>query len=270
MIDCAEGVQMQLRRSRLHMQNIGNIFITHLHGDHCFGLLPLISTLALLGRTSRLHVWGPKGLKQVFQPQLDFFCEGMSYEVELHEVEHKQSMLIYEDRSVSIYTLPLNHRVACVGYLFREKPTLPHIRRDMIDALGIPVSQINNIKAGMDWTTEDGETIPNRLLTTPPDPVRSFAYVSDTRYKPELRDLLKGVNLLYHEATFDSKHERLARQTWHSTTRQAAMMAKECDAKQLLIGHFSSRYKDETILLREAQEVFPNTIAAAENKTIAI
>jgi ribonuclease Z len=270
MIDCAEGVQMQLRRSRLKMQNIHNIFITHLHGDHCFGLMGLLSTLALLGRTATMHVWGPTGLKEIFQPQIDFFCAGTTYSIELHEVSHHQSEVIYEDRSVTISTLPLKHRVPCVGYLFQEKPLLPHIRRDAIDAFGIPVSQINNIKAGMDWTTPDGEVIPNHLLTTPADPVRSFAYMSDTMYAPELAEKLQGVNLLYHEATFSKEHELLARQNFHSTASQAAMMAKEANAKQLLIGHFSSRYKDESVLLHEAQNIFPNTIAANEGMTIKI
>jgi ribonuclease Z len=270
MIDCAEGVQMQLRRSRLKMQNIHNIFITHLHGDHCFGLMGLLSTLALLGRTATMHVWGPTGLKEIFQPQIDFFCAGTTYSIELHEVSHHQSEVIYEDRSVTISTLPLKHRVPCVGYLFQEKPLLPHIRRDAIDAFGIPVSQINNIKAGMDWTTPDGEVIPNHLLTTPADPVRSFAYMSDTMYAPELIEKLQGVNLLYHEATFSKEHELLARQNFHSTAFQAAMMAKEANAKQLLIGHFSSRYKDESVLLHEAQNIFPNTIAANEGMTIKL
>ena len=270
MIDCAEGIQMQLRRSKLKMQNIHNIFITHLHGDHCFGLMGLLSTLALLGRTATMHVWGPTGLKEIFQPQIDFFCAGTTYSIELHEVSHHQSEVIYEDRSVTISTLPLKHRVPCVGYLFQEKPLLPHIRRDAIDAFGIPVSQINNIKAGMDWTTPDGEVIPNHLLTTPADPVRSFAYMSDTMYAPELAEKLQGVNLLYHEATFSKEHELLARQNFHSTASQAAMMAKEANAKQLLIGHFSSRYKDESVLLHEAQNIFPNTIAANEGMTIKI
>ena len=270
MIDCAEGTQIQLRRSKLKMQNIHNIFITHLHGDHCFGLLGLLSTMALLGRTAKMDVWGPTGLKELFQPQIDFFCAGMTFEVELHEVDHRKGELIYEDRSLSVSTLPLRHRVPCVGYLFEEKPLLPHIRRDAIDAFGIPVSQINNIKAGMDWTTDDGEVIPNHLLTTPADPTRSFAYLSDTMYAPELADRLQGVSLLYHEATFSKEHELLARQNFHSTAAQAGMMAKLANARQLLIGHFSSRYKDESVLLNEAKETFPNTIAATEGMVIKI
>ncbi len=270
MIDCAEGTQIQLRRSRLKMQNIHNIFLTHLHGDHCFGLMGLLSTLALLGNTATMHVWGPTGLKEIFQPQIDFFCSGIDYTIELHEVSHRQSAIIYEDRSVSVSTLPLRHRVPCTGYLFQEKSLLPHIRREAIEAFDIPVSQINNIKTGMDWTTPDGEVIPNHLLTTPADPVRSYAYMSDTMFAPELAEKLQGINLLYHEATFTKEQELLARQNFHSTAEQAATMAQKANVQQLLIGHFSSRYKDESILLREAQTIFPNTVAAYEGMTIKL
>ena len=270
MIDCAEGIQMQLRRGKLKLSNLSNIFITHLHGDHCFGLLGLISTYSLLGRTASLHVWGPEGLKKIFQPQIDYFCNGMDYNVELHEISHTTAETIYDDRSVSISTLPLKHRIPCVGYVFREKQLLRHIRRDIIDSFNIPISQINNIKAGLDWTTPDGDTIPNRILTTPPSPARSFAYLSDTTYVPELAEHLQGIDLLYHETTFSEEHKLLARQTHHSTAAQAATMARLCNAKKLLIGHFSSRYKDDSILLKEAQAIFPDTIAAAEGMTINI
>ncbi len=261
---------MQLRHSRVKMQNINNIFITHLHGDHCFGLLPLISTLALLGRTADIHVWGPIGLQSVFQPQIDYFCAGMTYTVHLHEVDHTAPSLILDDRSLTVTTLPLRHRTPCVGYLFREKPLLPHICRDAIDAFGIPVSQIKNIKAGMDWTTPEGDVIPNHLLTTPAEPPRSYAYLSDTLYAPKLATHLRGIDLLYHEATFLSEHQHLAIQTYHSTALQAAMMARECNARQLLIGHFSSRYNDENLLLHEAQTIFPNTLLASEGQRITI
>lgn len=261
---------MQLRRSRARMQNINHIFITHLHGDHCFGLLPLLSTLALLGRTADIHVWGPIGLQSVFQPQIDYFCAGMTYSVHLHEVDHIKTSVILDDRSLTVTTLPLRHRIPCIGYLFREKPLLPHIRRDAIDAFGIPVSQINNIKAGMDWTTPEGDIIPNHLLTTPADPPRGYAYLSDTLYTPELATHLQDINLLYHEATFLNEHQHLALQTYHSTARQAAMMARECGARKLLVGHFSSRYTDESLLLKEAQEVFPDSVTAEEGMIIKI
>lgn len=270
MIDCAEGIQMQLRRSRLKFPCINHIFITHLHGDHCFGLIGLISTFALLGRTATLHIYAPQGLKAVLQPQIDFFCQGMEYAVELHEIDHRSPQTVYEDRSVSVTTIPLRHRIPCIGYFFQEKPTLPHIRRDAIDAFHIPISQINNIKAGMDWTTPEGDLIPNRLLTKPADPARSFAYCSDTLFTPQNAEQLHGVNLLYHEATFLQEHELLARKTFHSTALQAAQFAQLADARQLLIGHFSSRYKGETPLLNEAKSLFPNTLAANEGLCIPV
>lgn len=270
MVDCAEGIQMQLRRSRLKFSTINNIFITHLHGDHCFGLLPLISTFGLLGRTATLNVWGPKGLCEVFEPQIRFFCQGMNYEVKLNEIDPKVSGVIYEDRSVKVVTLPLNHRMPCCGYMFCEKPTLKHIRRDAIDAFGIPTYFINSVKAGMDFVTPDAEVVPNHLLTTPADPVRSYAYVSDTKFKPELSELLRGVDLLYHEATFLSEQEPLARHTFHSTAAQAGEIARLAEAKKLMIGHFSSRYTDENVLLDESKKVFPNTILAKEGLCVKL
>ncbi len=226
---------MQLRRSRTKMQNINNIFITHLHGDHCFGLLPLLSTLALLGRTADIHVWGPAGLQSVFQQQIDYFCAGMTYTVHLHEIGHTEPSLILDDRSLTVTALPLRHRIPCVGYLFREKPLLPHIRRDAIDAFGIPVSQINNIKAGMDWTTPEGDVIPNHLLTTPAEPPRSYAYLSDTLYAPELATHLRGIDLLYHEATFLSEHQHTGNSTASGSHDGTRMQRSSTPNRTLLI-----------------------------------
>lgn len=270
MIDCGEGAQMQLRKSHLRFSHINHIFISHLHGDHCFGLIGLISTFALLGRTSTLHIYGPVDLKATFQPQLDYFCNGISYNVELHEVNTKESTVIYDDRSVSVETIPLKHKIKCCGYLFKEKQLMRHIRRDAINAFGIPVSQINNIKLGMDWTSADGEVIPNCFLTTPADPARSYAYCSDTMFKPDNAEQLKGVDLLYHEATFTKEHQATAKKTFHSTAEQAAEMARLCEARQLLIGHLSARYTDENIVLNEAKSIFPNTILANEEMCINI
>lgn len=270
MVDCSEGVQMQLRKSHLRFSHINHIFITHLHGDHCFGLLPLVSTFALLGRIAPLHIYGPADLKAIIQPQLDYFCNGISYDVVLHEVDTKSHEIIYEDRSVIVETIPLKHKIKCCGYLFREKQLTRHIRRDMIDAYKIPTSQINNIKCGMDWTTPDGEFIPNDRLTTPADPVRSYAYCSDTVFRPENAEQLKGVDLLYHEATFTSEHRLNAVKTFHSTASDAANMAQLAGVKQLLIGHLSARYTDENIVLSEAQSIFPNTTLATEGLVISL
>jgi len=264
MLDCAEGTQMALRRSRLSFSHLQAIFLTHLHGDHVFGLIGLLSTFGLLGRIQDLHIYGPQDLQRVFQPQIDYFCTDSPYKIFLHEIDTKTPQTIYEDRSVIISTLPLSHRIPCCGYLFQEKPTPRHIQRDMIDFYHIPISQINNIKAGMDWTTEDGTLIPNDKLTTPPDPIRSYAYCTDTTYCPKLAELIQHVTCLYHEATFTNEHAILAQKTYHSTAEQAARIALEAQVHQLILGHFSSRYKSESPLLQEAQQIFPNTLLAED------
>lgn len=270
MVDCAEATQLQFRRNRLKFNHLGHIFITHLHGDHFFGVIGIISTLSLLGRTSDLHVWGPTGIEEALRPQIDIFCPGLSYSVEIHPLDTKTHQMVFEDRSVEVYTIPLRHRVPCCGYLFKEKPLLPHIIRDMINAYNIPVSQINNIKLGMDYTCPDGTVIPFTRLTTPADPPRSFAYCSDTTYKPDITQYLQGVDLLYHEATFCDEEEQAAVRFYHSTASQAATIARDCHARQLCIGHFSSRYEDENILLKQAQAIFPNTVLARENLVIRL
>lgn len=270
MLDCAEGAQMALRRSRLSFSHLQAIFLTHLHGDHVFGLMGLLSTFGLLGRIQDLHIYGPQDLQRVFQPQIDYFCADSPYQIILHEVDSKTPQIIYEDRSVVISTLPLKHRIPCCGYLFREKPTPRHIRRDVIDFYQIPISQINNIKAGLDWTTEDGTFIPNDRLTTPPDPIRSYAYCTDTAYRPQLAEMLKGVTCIYHEGTFTQEHEVLAKKTFHSTAAQAAQIALDAQACRLIIGHFSSRYKSEDVLLHEAQQIFPNTILAEDGMKVVL
>lgn len=270
MLDCAEGAQMALRRSRLSFSHLQAIFLTHLHGDHVFGLMGLLSTFGLLGRIQDLHIYGPQDLQRVFQPQIDYFCADSPYQIILHEVDSKTPQIIYEDRSVVISTLPLKHRIPCCGYLFREKPTPRHIRRDVIDFYQIPISQINNIKAGLDWTTEDGTFIPNDRLTTPPDPVRSYAYCTDTAYRPQLAEMLKDVTCIYHEGTFTQEHEVLAKKTFHSTAAQAAQIALDAQACRLIIGHFSSRYKSEDVLLHEAQQIFPNTILAEDGMKVVL
>ena len=270
MLDCAEGTQMALRRSRLSFSHLQAIFLTHLHGDHVFGLLGMLSTFGLLGRIQDLHIYGPKDLERIFQPQIDYFCADSPYKIILHEIDTKTPQIIHEDRSVIISTLPLSHRVPCCGYLFQEKPTPRHIRRDMIDFYHIPISQINNIKAGMDWTTDDGTLIPNDKLTTPPDPVRSYAYCTDTTYRPQLAELIQNVTCLYHEATFAQEHALLAKNTHHSTASQAAQIACNAHAGKLILGHFSSRYKSEEILLHEAQQIFPNTLLAEDGMKITL
>ena len=270
MVDCGEGTQTRMARLHLPMNRIGHIFISHTHADHCLGLPGLICTMSLLGRTSQLHIHAPQELQPFLNMTQETFCPNLEFPIIFHPVDTTKHQLIFEDRSVEVWSLPLRHRVPCCGYLFREKPGLPHIRRDITDMYEIPVCQLNNIKAGMDWTLPDGTVIPNSRLTTPPDPVRSYAYCSDTTPLPELVPMIQGVNLLFHEATFDKENEFRARQTFHSTTLDAARIASDAQVGCLVIGHYSSRMTDEQHLLDEAQSIFPNTLLADEGLRIPI
>ena len=270
MIDCGEGSQTRFARQGLSMSRIGHIFISHAHADHCLGLPGLICTMSLLGRTSQLHIHGPQELDTFLNSALSLFCPNLEFKVLFHAVDTRVHALVHEDRSIEVWSLPLRHRVPCCGYLFREKPGLPHIRRDMIDMYEIPVSQINNIKAGMDWTLPDGTLVPNRKLTTPAAQPRSYAYCSDTAWQPNLAPMIEQVNLLFHEATYDKENEFRAHQTFHSTTLEAAQVAKEARAGCLCIGHYSSRMHDEQQMLAEAQSIFPNTILADEGLKLSI
>jgi len=265
MIDCGEGTQLQLRRSRVHFGRISAVFISHLHGDHCFGLIGLISTFGMLGRTAALHVYAPGDFQPMLEAQLQMFCSGLDFKVVFHAVDTTRKAVVYEDRSLTVETIPLDHRIACCGYLFTEKPTLPHIRRDMIDFYQIPVSKINDIKNGADWTTPEGELIANSLLTRPAHAPRSYAYCSDTKYMPRLHEMISGVTTLYHESTYDSSHEDRATLYHHSTAAQAARVARDAHAQKLLLGHFSARYEREEVLLNEAKAIFPNSYLTNEN-----
>lgn len=264
MVDCGEGAQMQFRRSHIHFSKLNAIFISHMHGDHCFGLMGLLSTLGMLGRTSKLRIYAPKDYEPLFRQQVEFFMQTMEYEMEMIPVDTEKQQVIYEDHSLTVETVPLQHRVPCCGFIFREKPTLPHIRRDMIDYYGIPVSQINNIKNGADWTNEDGDVIPNARLVQPADTPRSYAYCSDTRFMPALKEQVKGVTVLYHESTYTSEQEDRAKIYYHSTARQAATIAAGAGVGTLLLGHYSARYNDEKVLLEEAKAVFDHSILSQE------
>ncbi len=266
MVDCGEGAQMQLRHTHIHFAKINAIFISHLHGDHCFGLLGLLSTFGMLGRTSKLKVYAPADYESLFRQQMTFFLASMEYEVEFVPLDTEEAQVVYEDKSVTVETIPLQHRVPCCGFLFREKPTLPHIKRDMIDYYGIPTSQINNIKNGADWICEDGEVIVNSRLVEPAETPRSYAYCSDTRFMPNLYKRLKGTTMLYHESTYTTENEGRAKLYYHSTARQAALVAKEAGVGKLLLGHYSARYNDETLLLEEARAVFPESYLSNEGK----
>lgn len=270
MIDCGEGAQLQLRKSRLKFSRLNHIFISHLHGDHCFGLPGLISTFGLLGRTADLHIHSPHGLEQLFAPMLKYFCNNLLYKVYFHEFETDAPKIIYDDRSVTVTTIPLQHRIPCCGFLFEERKQPDHIIRDMVDAYKVPTFELNRIKNGADYITPDGEVVPHSRLTRPSAPARKFAYCSDTRYLESIIPLIKGVDLLFHEATFAQKDLARAKETFHTTARQAGQIALAAEVKKLVIGHFSARNEDENLLLEEASEVFPHTILAKETLCVSV
>ena len=270
MVDCGEGAQIQLRKNHIHFSFINHIFISHLHGDHCFGLIGLISTFGLLGRTAPLHIYADPKLEELMRPQIEFFCKGLHYPLFFHGIDATRHQTIYEDNTITVESLPLEHRIPCCGFLFREKPKRRHLLGDVANFYNIPAYMRQSIKDGADYTTPDGEIIPNRRLTKDADRSRSYAYCSDSAPCYNNSALLHGVDLLYHEATFAESEKERAAQTYHSTARQAAQVASEACVKRLLIGHYSSRYETPEILLNEARELFPETICAKEGMVVSI
>ncbi|GHT02252.1 ribonuclease Z [Bacteroidia bacterium] len=264
MIDCGEATQLQFRAMKLNFMRLNHIFISHLHGDHCFGLPGLISTLGLLGRTAELHVHAQPDAEKMFRPMLDYFCKELPYPVIFQAFDPKKNALIFEDRTLCVSTIPLKHRVPTAGFLFEEKPKRAHILREMIDFYQVPFSQINAVKDGADFVTPDGQIVANARLTRPADAPQKYAYCSDTSYYEKIIPIIEGVDLLYHDTTFGESEAVRAKQTMHSTAHQAAEIARAANVKKLVLGHFSARYPNENVLLTEAQAIFPNTVLAAE------
>jgi len=242
------------------INRLGHIFISHLHGDHCFGLIGLISSFGMLNRTAELHIHAQADLEKILESQLQYFCAEIPFKVIFHAVNPRVHELIFEDRSVQVFSIPLKHRVPCCGFLFEEKPRDRHIIREMIDFYQIPIWRLPKIKQGEDFVTEEGEVIPNAQLTTEAEPPKRFAYCSDTAYSEKIIPIIEGVDCLYHEATFMEEELLRARQTQHSTVRQAATIALKANVKQLIIGHFSARYTNQNKMLEEARLIFKNTV----------
>lgn len=270
MIDCGEGTQVQMRRMRVRFGRLAHIFISHLHGDHCFGLPGLISTLGMLGRTGELVVHGPKEVETYLRPVMDLFCRGMEFEVRFNPVDTRCHSLVMEDRSLSVYSIPLKHRIPTCGYLFAEKPKEAHIIREMTDFYQVPVRCMKDIKQGQDYVTPEGEVVPNSRLTRPAAPPKRYAFCSDTAYNRSIIPIIEGADLLYHEATFAECDLARAKETFHSTARQAAEIARDAHVKRLVIGHYSARYEDLSELHREAEAVFPGTILGNEGTVIPV
>ncbi len=270
MIDCGEGTQLQIRKMRIRFTRLTHIFITHLHGDHCFGLPGLLSTLGLLGRTGELVIHGPKELETYLNPLMKQFLHNLPYPVRINGIDPTVHALVMEDRSVQVWSIPLKHRIPCCGYLFSEKPREAHIIREMVDFYQVPVRCLKDIKQGADYLTPDGQCIPNARLTRPAEPPKRYAYCSDTLFAPEIVPFIEGIDVLYHEATFGEEDLARSRETFHSTARQAAEIARMARVKKLVIGHYSARYENPRALLDEALSLFPDTVPAEEGMVISL
>lgn len=267
LIDCGEGTQVQLRRNKVKFSKINHIFISHLHGDHFYGLIGLVSTFMLLGRTNDLHIYGPKGIKEIITLQLKLSNSWTTYGLYFHELEATESEVIFEDEKVLVKTIPLQHRVYTNGFLFQEKIGDRKLNIDTINEYGIETCYYQKIKNGKNITLDDGTEIKNELLTFDPIPTKSYAFCSDTAFNERIVTMIKNVDVLYHESTFLESEESLANKTMHATAKQAATIAKEANVKQLLLGHYSTRYDSITKFAEEASTIFPNVLLADDGKT---
>ncbi len=270
LFDCGEGTQLQLRRYSLKFQKINHIFITHTHGDHCLGLPGLISTMHLLGRTRPLHIYSAPELKEAVDLQLRVSHSRLRFELEWHATDPVNPSVLLESKAFTVSGFPLVHRVPCTGFLITENDKPRHMRAECIDKYDIPFVRIRQIKQGADFVMADGKIIPNSELTFDPDPPRSYAFCTDTAYSIRTAEYIRGVDVVYHESTFLEGMAERASETFHSTARQAAKVASQAGAGQLVLGHYSARYRCFTPFLEEAKTEFDNTILATEGLTISI
>jgi ribonuclease Z len=270
LVDCGEGTQMQLRKYKFRIQRIGHIFISHLHGDHYLGLMGLISSLHLLGRKTPLHVYGPAALKELLDLSWKVSDTWLLFPLEFHMVTDELEQLIYEDRTVEVHSIPLKHRISCCGYKFVEKQRPLKIRKEAVEEYRLKPSEILELKKGRIVVRPEGATIDPAVACVWPEPPRSYAYCSDTAYNDQTVKSVQGTSLLYHESTFLESEAKRAADTFHSTASQAAEVALRAGCKQLLLGHFSSRYQDDQAFLTEAEQVFPNSILSYEGLTVPV
>lgn len=269
LIDCGEGTQVELRRKKIKFSRINHIFISHLHGDHFYGLVGLISTFSLLNRENELHVYGPKGIKEIITLQLKLASAWTSYPLYFHELEGKEPEMILNNKKITVETIPLKHRIYANGFLIREKPGDRKLLMNEVLNYDISVAYYRGIKKGKDATLEDGTVIPNKELTADPEPPQSYAFCSDTKYNPEMVQQLKNVTVLYHEATFLEEHAYLAEPTKHSTAKEAAAIAKAAAVSTLILGHYSTRYNHIELFQKEAREIFASVELADDGKSFS-
>lgn len=267
MIDCADGTQYQMRKLGVRIARMGHIFISHLHGDHCYGLLALISTMSMLHHTGDLYLHAHPDLERLLRPQLDYFCSDLLFEVRFEPFDPSRNAVIYEDRSLTVETIPLVHSMPTAGFLVREKPRGPHLDKELLQYYGAGVEQTLAIKRGADFVTADGAVIPNARFLTPAKPPKSYAYCCDTYYSERVIPIIEGVDVLFHEATFAEAERYRCQSTLHSTARGAATIAAKAGVKKLILSHYSARYQYLDPLLAEAKEVFPDTILAFDGMT---
>ena len=270
LLDCGEGTQIQLRRHKFKLNRLKNIFISHLHGDHFFGLVGLLSTLHLFGRTESLRIYSPPGLEEIIKLQMEVSQTILNYKLSFVDTKDDGFYQLLDTRSFTVSSFPLEHRIPTTGFIIREKPGSARIRKNMLESENIPVDKIPGIKAGDDFVTPDGRRIPNNELTYSPPPPRTYAYCSDTRFSESYLPYIANANLLYHESTFMHELKEVAHEKFHSTAYEAGMVAKMSGAKKLILGHYSTRYKDLHELEQEAKNVFPDTIAAYDGMCIEI
>lgn len=267
LIDCGEGTQVQLRKHKIKFSRINHIFISHLHGDHFFGLPGLISTFRLLGRDKEMHVYGPKGIKEAITLLLKLGDSWTNYHLYFHELTSKESEVVYEDEKLCVNTIPLNHRVYTNGFLFREKLGERKLNIDAVTRYGIDKAYFQNIKNGKDVVLDDGKIVTNDLLSFDAPKPKSYAFCSDTAYKPDIVPIIKGVDVLYHESTFLESESELAVKTKHATAKEAAQIAKDAQVGTLVLGHYSTRYKSISLFQEEAQQIFENVELADDGKS---
>ncbi len=270
LIDCGEGTQIQLRKNQVRFSKINHIFISHMHGDHFFGLIGLISTFNLLGRETELHIYAPETIKEVIDLQFSVSETQLRYQIHYHFLKFDTKHLLYEDKRLEIFSFPLNHSIATCGFLFKEKPHPRKIRKEALKIYDIPDLAFEGIKQGDDFVKNNGEIVSNELLTKPGIDQKSYAYCSDTAYSKNISDFIEDVDLLYHECSFMEDMRKTAEIKMHSTTFDAARVANDINAKKLIIGHFSARYKDLDPVLSETKKVFKNTILAIEDLKISV
>lgn len=273
LVDCGEGTQMRMNEFKIRRSRIHQVFISHLHGDHYFGLIGLINSYHLLKRHEPLHIYAPAGMKEIIDVQLKLSGTVLVYELFFHLIDASSSRLIFENDIAEVFTIPMNHRIECCGFLFHEKKGLRKLIPEKVQQHAIPQAYYHTLKEGNDYITQDGnppQRIKNEVLTLPPHPSRAYACCSDTLFNDKIIPIVQGADLLYHEATFMNDSASRAAITFHSTTLQAAEIAKKADVKKLLIGHFSAKYEILQPVLEEAQQIFKETMLAEEGKTFSI